>query len=57
MEICCSPEFTLLKLLVENHLISEGHDEQIGGGREHTTSRLQEEVTSYYVGFKHAFVQ
>ena len=57
MEVGGFPKFSLLKLLVVNCLIREGHYAKVSLGGKQAPTRLQEHVTRNYVRLKHPLVE
>ena len=59
MEVSSPPKLTLLKLLLEDDFVCEGHNAEICLCWEHSalTIRLEEHISSDYVSLKHPFIE
>ena len=57
IEVCLLPKLALLQLLIEDHLVCEGHDAKIGLSWEEPTSGFEEHISSDYICLKHALVE
>ena len=57
VEVCLLPKLALLQLLIEDHLVSKGHDAKIGLSWEEPSSRFEEHISSNNVCLKHTLVQ